>query len=265
METQAEIPPVAESHPLGRRRAQEESLHKPLPVSPGMKHMLWDCPHPPGCLLCRAVAPASCSHHAASRCPLPAGGHSRLRAGPPALEVPGAAGQHRLTLVHPGWSSPSNTNTTEWHCREHSAVSGPSPSYCIRSCQEGAPRPPQHHAAPMGTGRSLQRPCLGVMSPNPTCSCRSPVHKHRSVLLLGGKGAPARSVPSLPGAPSSPASTRCCRSPLLGSRGHGAARSCAAGQGLVGLLQAEGTSPSDRLAPRTAIDQVRLQSWAAPL
>lgn len=54
METQAEIPLVAESHPLGRRRAQEESLHKPPAVSPGMKHVLWDCPHPPGCLLCRA-------------------------------------------------------------------------------------------------------------------------------------------------------------------------------------------------------------------
>lgn len=190
---------------------------------------------------------------AAGRTPSP-GGPRSSRAAPPDL------GASRLELP-----VQRKHDRGEWRCREHSAVSGHSPSYCIRSCQEGAPRPPQHHAAPMGTGRSLQRPCLGVMSPNPTCSCRSPVRKHRSVLLPGGKGAPAHSVPSLPGAPSSPASTRCCRSPLLGSRGHGAARSCAAGQGLVGLLQAEGTSPSDRLASRTAIDQVRIQSWAAPL
>lgn len=45
METQAEIPLVAESHPLGRRWAQEESLHKP----PAMSHALVPCLQiPPG-------------------------------------------------------------------------------------------------------------------------------------------------------------------------------------------------------------------------
>lgn len=39
METQAEIPLVAESRPLGRRWAQEERLHKP----PAMSHALVPC------------------------------------------------------------------------------------------------------------------------------------------------------------------------------------------------------------------------------
>lgn len=145
-----------------------------------------------------------CSHHAASRCPQPVVDHSRLQGGPPDLEVPGAAGQPRLTFVHPSWSSLSNTNTTTG---EESGTAERIQLYVV-----AAPLIPSIPARREHRGhRNIARhpweqdaPCRGralvprLQTP-PGTDCRSPVHKYVSALLLGGKGTEPAACPASPG------------------------------------------------------------------
>lgn len=60
METQAEIPPVLESHPYWRRReAQEKNLHKPLPASPADEAQAVGLPLHTGLCQCTSLGWAS--------------------------------------------------------------------------------------------------------------------------------------------------------------------------------------------------------------